>query len=200
VENDPLLGPGGGTPIATATGSTAPTAAAPTGSLSEVSSLPAPNPRITAASLASGADPTPTLNTAPRLQIGTPTTTPRPADPWQTAGTAAVSPTRSVDPATGQGSGGTLQPPIPVDPRSTAVPVSSTSGQTPILTVQQGLNVLTQKKATTYGPEKINNEYKFLCQLPDPQNPTLIHRYEASAADDVGAVRAVIEQIQRDGR
>jgi hypothetical protein len=41
-------------------------------------------------------------------------------------------------------------------------------------------------------------EWKFSCSIPNRQNPYLSRTYEGRAADSLSAVRAVLEQIERE--
>ena len=218
VENDPLLGPGGrALPPVTAASTTSggekstlpPT---PRSALTDrqLPELPAPNPKITAAGLAAGQEQM--LDSAPRLQIAINPPTPKPVDPgpWRNEGSAVVTPIVPVSPVTPpidagpwRGQGVTLQGPTSAgDPRLTIVPVAAPAGQSKVETLQKGIDLLEGRGVTMHRLEKTEDgQYKFLCLLPDRQNPTTFHRYEARAAGDpVNAVRAVIEQIDRDGR
>jgi hypothetical protein len=190
VANDPLLGPGAGTPVSrnvpTPTGpASTGTGVTPVGGRAEapneLQALPAPaRPRVTAADLASGVDQT--LDAGPTLRIGTGAPAPKPAE---------------TDP--GRGPGMTLQPPIPVtELRAPAL----SAGRPQTDTLQQWLDLLKQRGVTTHGPEKTETgEYRFLGLVADRQDPKKFYRYEASAAGDpINAVRAVIDQMQRDGR
>jgi hypothetical protein len=43
-----------------------------------------------------------------------------------------------------------------------------------------------------------NGEWKYSCSIPTRQNPRIRRTYVASAGDPVGAIRAVIEQLDKD--
>jgi hypothetical protein len=179
VVNDPLLGPGAGTPVSrsvpTAPGNGVMSAAGGSGIGNELQELPAPSrPRLTAADLAAGANQT--LDPAPTLRIGTPTL-----------------PKSAVEP----GPGMTLQPPIPITDTRTLPPARG-----PIDGPGQLLDTLKQRGVTTRGPDKTaSGEYRFLCLVPDRQDPKKFYRYEATAAGDAASsIRAVLDQMQRDGR
>jgi hypothetical protein len=41
-------------------------------------------------------------------------------------------------------------------------------------------------------------EWKFSCAIPNRQNPSIRRRYEATAGDSLAAIRAVLEQLDKD--
>ena len=46
------------------------------------------------------------------------------------------------------------------------------------------------------GPEP--GEWKFNCSIPNRQNPSIRRFYESRAGDPLAAVRAVVEQIEKE--
>jgi hypothetical protein len=214
VENDPFLGGGKPVPPAVTTGGTASATGTSTGPAGELPELPAPSPKATTAGLASGVSQT--LDTAPRLQIGSPST-PKPGgsgvgqSPSVTPPISVPSPT---DSASWQPQRGTSQGPLPAptDTRTTAVPVSTDphitgapaaagAGRRQIATVEEGYRLLDQRGAMHQLQPAENGESTFLCLVPDRQNKATFYRYESTVpGDPVNAVRAVIDKIERDGR
>jgi hypothetical protein len=46
-----------------------------------------------------------------------------------------------------------------------------------------------------------DQQWHFVCILPDRQNPTIVHTYEHQAPGDaMNAIRPVLDEIARDGR
>jgi hypothetical protein len=45
-----------------------------------------------------------------------------------------------------------------------------------------------------------NGEWKFICSVPNRQNPQISRTYEARATDPIAAVRAVLDQLDKDQR
>jgi hypothetical protein len=216
VENDPFFGPGGGKPVprTVTTGDTASTTGTTTGPAGELPELPAPNPKATTAGLASGVGQT--LDTAPRLQIGTPST-PKPAGsgPGQSPSvTPPISVPSPTDSGAWQPQRGTSQGPAaaPTDTRTTAVPVSTdphitgepasgATGRRQIATPEEGYKLLDARGALHQLQTAENGQSTFQCLVPDRQNKATFYRYESTVpGDPVNAVRAVIDQIERDGR
>ncbi|HXG08996.1 MAG TPA: hypothetical protein VNK04_04340 [Gemmataceae bacterium] len=159
-----------------------PTPAAPT-KQTAVPPLPAPTSSTSPAALAGGVfqplDPRPEFRT-----------TGRGAGPsWKGPGTA----------------GAVLQPPEPVAeglPRSDPGPAPGftlVGGPRP-LTYEQAQTLL-QARGVTWqrleaGPEP--GEWKFSCSIPNRQNPQIRRFYEAKAQDPITAIRAVLEQMDRE--
>jgi hypothetical protein len=125
--------------------------------------------------LASNGMPTPLVG-GTDLRIG-----PNPAGTWQ--GQPAAT-------------GATLQPP--------AQTVSSVRGVSPaglrVTSYEQAMALLTAKGVRWRKLEMVveRNESKFSCSIPNPQNPNISRYYEASAATDLAAIQAVIDQIDKD--
>jgi hypothetical protein len=46
--------------------------------------------------------------------------------------------------------------------------------------------------------EEVAGGVRFMCTIPDRQNPSKIRTYEATAATELAAMKAVLEQITRD--
>jgi hypothetical protein len=51
------------------------------------------------------------------------------------------------------------------------------------------------QRLETWGDQ---GEWKFSCSIPNRQNPYISRNYEGRAADYISAMRAVIEQIQKE--
>jgi hypothetical protein len=43
-------------------------------------------------------------------------------------------------------------------------------------------------------------EWQFSCSLPNRQNPSISHTYQAQGHDPLAAIKAVLEQIDREQR
>ncbi len=213
LTNDPLLGPGGGTPIPTAgpaaVGAAAVGPGARAGAASDLPRLPAPNPNLSAAALASGTEQT--LDNAPKLGIPS-GTTPKPADAdlWRKASGpptgAAFTAVPSADPRSISGQGATLQAPMPIpEPRAPTpppVPDSGPAGRLSSAPEDQGVRWLEQQGAKTHGPERTaTGEYRFICAIPQTPNSKTFRRYDVTVkGEPADAVRAVIDQIERERR
>jgi len=95
--------------------------------------------------------------------------------------------------------GATLQ-----QPALAAQPVSSVRGVSPTgaraLTYEQAIALLAAKGVKWRKLEMIveRNESKFSCSIPNPQNPNISRYYEASAATDLAAIQAVLDQMDKD--
>jgi hypothetical protein len=168
---------------------------------SELPELPAPNPKATTATLAAGVGQT--LDTAPRLAISD---TPKPKTPVSGLGQPEGVPTgMSTNPVTPpivpsvwQPQRTSAQSPTPTPP---APPEPGAAGKRQIASVEEGYKLLEQRHAMHQLQKVDGDQYTFQCLVPDRQNPATFHRYEATApGDSLNAVRAVIEQIDRDGR
>jgi hypothetical protein len=128
------------------------------------------------------------------LRIGTPR--PNSAnDGWGLQGPAAVA----------NGNGATLRPPEPaVEPAIKQEPASINStvsqGTTKPYTYDQAQAQLKARGMISQKLEMVadTNEWKFTCWLPNKQNPRLRRVYEARAHDNLAAIQAVLEQIDRD--
>ena len=83
-------------------------------------------------------------------------------------------------------------PPLP------PVSGSAYTGGAQVMTYQQAQAVLLKRGVTwqrleTWGDK---GEWKFSCAVPNPSNPNIRRNYEATARDDLSALRAVINQMQ----
>ena len=184
IVHDPLLGPVDGPATPAASTASGPGPQAP-GAL--VNDLPNPNPPTTAALTGDLGVP---VDAAPKLDIS--------------AGPATL---RPPVPSPGPIQGVTLQAPIPAgDPRAanvTSGAFAPAAAPTRIDSVEQGYDWLERRGLK--GMYRLIQEpggYRFICLVPDKQNPTLNKRYENTtlAADGLSTVRAVIEKIEQDGR
>jgi hypothetical protein len=195
VANDPLLG---GSPVPQTNGPAAPasrSAAAPAGSRAEVPALPGLNSTASTAALASGT--IPRLPGAQDLRLESPQGLP---SGWQREGA-------------GQGAlvaqqGALLRPPEPVGGPGPVPPAGA--GSSPVTPVSarradsldQALDELRSRGVswqTLEGPLD-RGEWKFRCSVPNPNKPSVSRTYEATASASVDAVRAVLDQINRDQR
>jgi hypothetical protein len=187
---DPLLG---GPPLRPATAG-APPAAAPT-----PLPLPTANSSLSTAALAAGG-PRP-LDSGQDLRIGSPIASAG-NDGWARQG--------SSNP---DGSGVTLQPPQPISeapPKRDLVAVSNpglprdppgpSSAPAGIATLEQAQKELDARGVLWQNLVKVgpNGEWKFSCSIPNRQNPRQQRTYEFRASDPIAAIRAVLEQIDKD--
>ncbi len=75
---------------------------------------------------------------------------------------------------------------------------NTVSGETPNrapMTWEQARDLLRLRGATWQQLEFRDGEWHFRCAIPNPQQPTYSRQYEARAADDMSAIRAVLERI-----
>ena len=65
------------------------------------------------------------------------------------------------------------------------------------MTYEQAKAILTARGVTWQRLETWGDagEWKFSCAIPNPQNPNIRRTYEATARDDLSALRAVIDQM-----
>jgi len=181
---DPLLG-GPPAPAPLKTGQPLPT--------TPVTVLPpmaAPNFSSSPAALASG--PSRSSDNSRDLRIGSP----QPG----TDGWAGRDPNSQVN-----GSGATLMGIQPAadnvsrpDSQPVASPVSLSSSQ--VTTNEQAQAILKNRGVIWQRLDQVANtgEWKFSCSLPNPQNPRLHRTYEGTAPDSLGAIRAVLDKIEKD--
>jgi hypothetical protein len=183
----PRTGAGGsGTGGALASRSTTPAAPAP---------LPVPSSATSQAALAAGTN-NPSLDPSRDLRIG------------------GGAPTPVLDNGSWRGpAGATLRQPEPVPegkPRAEAIPVLGTGQSMVTLTstgnaseeyrqlqAQLQARGVTWQRLETWGE---NGDWKFSCSIPNRQNPNIRRNYEAIAHGDLAAVRAALEQIDRERR
>ncbi len=152
--------------------------------------LPAPHGAGSTAALASGAFPQ--FDGGRELRIGAgrePNATTTSGNTWRGSGASG---------------GVTLNRPEPLD----AAPSGSAPGFTPAggtsrpLTEEQAWAQVEARGATwqrleTWGEA---GEWKFSCSVPNRQNPSVRRFYEARANDRLSAMRAVLEQMDREQR
>jgi hypothetical protein len=184
---DPLLG---GPPIpqkGTSSPSSSPRADA-------TPALPAPSSSTSPAALANGA--VPTLDPSRELSIndrgsGTPAT---PTGGWRGPGSAA-----------GGAPDVQLRPPVPAGqpgapPRQDAPPVPAAAPR--VATFEQAEEALSARGVTWQRLETAadTGEWKFSCFIPNRANPNVHRTYEARARDQVAALQAVLDQIDREQR
>jgi hypothetical protein len=69
-----------------------------------------------------------------------------------------------------------------------------------VATFEQAQAQLTSRRVTGQRLEMWGDEgeWKFSCRIPRPENPNIARTYEARAPDPIAAMRAVIEQIDRE--
>ena len=181
--NDPLLG---GPPLRAAAAATAPPG--------PVAALPPPaaNSTLSTAALAAGA-PRPS-DAAPDLRIGSsgPSTG---NDGWGSPS--------STGQAAG-GSGALLRPPEAITqpaPRQELATVSNPGApRDRAITYEQAQEEMKKRGVLWQRLEMVaeSGEWKYSCSIPNRQDPKLRRTYEARAADPVSAIRAVLEQLDKD--
>jgi hypothetical protein len=92
-----------------------------------------------------------------------------------------------------------LQPqPPPVQPAPACAPTAASRVATfeQAQTLLRSFGVTWQRLETGDDP----GEWKFSCTIPSRQNPNIHQRYEARANDQIAALRAALEQIEREQR
>jgi hypothetical protein len=73
------------------------------------------------------------------------------------------------------------------------------SGSGKTATYEELQKQLTERGVDWYRQEKVENGVKFVCTTrPDPKNPGKIRTYEATAASERDAAKAVLEQIEKE--
>jgi hypothetical protein len=183
---DPLLGGPPLRPAGPAARPPAQTAGPPPAAGSLPPSSPAPFSPASNAALAAGA-PRPS-GTGNELRIGSPDGS------WAGQGPAAA----------GEASGAVLRRPQPViEPvgqRSPAAGAGPSESGAPLTTYEQAQAQLAARGVVWQRQERNadTGEWKFSCAIPNRQNPNLRRMYEARAADYLSAIRAVLEQIDRE--
>jgi hypothetical protein len=189
TEPDPLLGAAPARPAAPAS-STPPAA-----SLAAPAPLPAPASSTSTAALAPGAF-TP-LDPNHDLRIGgdaRPPATPTGGGAWRgQSGPPDV--TLRQPEATSTGAPPT-RPVLPVSMPSSAAPGAGAN----VTTFEQAQALLRAHGVVWQRLETLGEagEWKFSCAVPNRQNPNLRQNYEARAADQIAALRAVLDKIDTD--
>ena len=151
-----------------------------------------PGSALSNAALAAG--PTRPLDRDHDLRIGA---GPVPAGPESLGGgPAAIS---------GPGTGAQLRPPEPVAQpvsrtQTNPVPAAPASLPRPLGSYEDALGQLRARGVTWQRLEQLpqGEGWKFSCSLPNAQNARLQHRYEARASDYLSAVKAVLDQIDKE--
>ncbi len=185
---DPLLG---GPPLRPVTQAAAPQPQSPQAPAALLPPTPVGNATLSTAALAAGT-PRP-MDTGRDLRIGSPGGTPS-SDAWASQPSPASPPGSAVL----QRPELTAQPASQTQPAPTVSPASmpSSSG----LTKEQAQaefkarGVLYQQ--STYVEE--SREWQFRCSLPSRQNPRIRHSYIGRGPDELSAMRAVLEQIDKE--
>jgi hypothetical protein len=121
------------------------------------------------------------------------------------AGTPAGSPGKSGDPWVGPGGGPGVQlrrPEPAADPGAprelpSAAPATGPAAAR-VTSYEQAQALLAAYGVTWQRLEKADGGWKFTCSVPRKQNPNVSRTYEAQARDDVGALRAALEQIAKE--
>jgi hypothetical protein len=69
-----------------------------------------------------------------------------------------------------------------------------------VSTYEQAKTLLLGRGATWWRLEAVNDQgqYKFSCSIPNRANPLISRTYEATAPNDLGAIQAVLDHIDRD--
>ncbi|MFN4260739.1 MAG: hypothetical protein ACK4RK_15690 [Gemmataceae bacterium] len=145
------------------------------------------------AALASGM--TRPLSTGGDARIAPPA--PGTAPGWQ--GVQPASPPSVSSPAAPV-NGSPLPQPVPAQPPAAVLArgVAPTAAQ--VATYEQAQAILTARgvrwqRLETWGDK---GEWKFTCSIPNPQNQFISRTYEARASNDLTAIRAVLEQMERE--
>jgi hypothetical protein len=188
IGNDPLLG---GPPLRPSNAATPPsTMLAP--------ALPpaAPNSTLSPAALAAGA-PRP-IDSGGDLRIGSPPSGGN--DGWATGNNPASSIGQPVG-----GSGALLRPPEPLTqppPRHELAPLSNPGSprDNRFTIYEQAQEQMKARGVLWQRLEMVaeTGEWKYSCSIPNRQNPSLRRTYEARASDSLAAIRAVLEQLDKD--
>jgi hypothetical protein len=184
--NDPLLG--GGRVVKPASYTT-PAQSESNNNLS--SSMPAPSSTKSTAALASGGHPS--LDATHDLRIDGGGAAPRP-DAWRgQAGEPGIVLNRPEAMP--------VQPDVAVrNDTAPASPITLTGGLSAIVSFDQAWTAL-RARGMTWSVLESNdnpNEWKFACWIPNRQNPDIHRSYEASGADPLGVLRAVLAKIDQD--
>jgi hypothetical protein len=183
IAGDPLLGRSAGVTAAPKPNQTAGIAPVPA-----VPPLPASTTAGSTAALAAGA--ASTFDGRHNLQIDD-TTRPVASNPGWTNPTAG---------------GAVLQRPVPI-PGQAAPPASATPAPGNVALVsgpkvtsyEQAQAQLTARGVLWQRLEAVaNQQWKFTCAVPNPQNKQISRVYEAQAASGLEAIQAILEQIDKD--
>jgi hypothetical protein len=194
---DPLLG---GPPLRPATAAAPiPSAPAPL----PVLPLPPTNSSLSTAALAAGA-PRP-LDNGQDLRIGSPIGSAG-NDGWARQGSGSSNQDSQIR-RMADSSGAILQPPQPIaepPPKRDSVPVSNPGSlrgsSATVTTFEQAERELKTRGVLLQRLQAVgqNGEWTCRCSMPNPQNPRIHRTYEAQASDPVAAIRAVLEQIDKE--
>jgi hypothetical protein len=195
---DPLVG---GPPARPAAGRGPQAAAgAPAG---PTPALPAPSSSTSTAALAPGAFQP--LDPNRELRIGNPNTPNANATPtannWKGQDAQPGVTLHRPEPATPESA------PLRPEPKPEVRGVAPSGGLTlaggpRMMNSEQAQSVLTAKGVTWQRLETWGDagEWKFSCSIPNRNNPNIRRTYEARATDSLGALRAVLDQIDREQR
>lgn len=184
LATDPLLGKSAGV-------AATPKPGAPTGP-NPVPPLPAPNAAGSTAALAGGLGAT--VDGRHNLQIEDPQ--PVAANQtWTGPATATGAVLQRPEPIP-------RQPPPPGSPGgyAPAAPTAGLVNGVRVQTIEQAQAQLTARGVTWQRLEAMPEpgKWKFTCSVPNPRNRTINRVYEAQAADGLEAMRAVLEQLDRE--
>jgi hypothetical protein len=91
-------------------------------------------------------------------------------------------------------------PPLPGPPPT--IPGYALTAGARTMTYEQGQALLSARGVKVQRLESTgeNNEWRFTCAVPNRQNPQISRTYEARAADPVAAVRAMLDQLDKEQR
>jgi hypothetical protein len=194
---DPLMG---GSPARPAAGRPPQAAAGPT------PPLPAPSSSTSTAALAPGAfqplDPNRDLRIGNGDAAGAGTKTASTGNNnWKGQGAQPGVTLNRPEPATPE------TPPLRPEPKPEVRGVAPSGGLTlaggpRTMSYEQAESVLTAKGVTWQRLETWGDagEWKFSCSIPNRNNPNIRRTYEARAHDSLGALRAVLDQIDKEQR
>jgi hypothetical protein len=183
--SDPLLGG----PPAPAAGK--PTQQQPAVPVTALPPLAAPSSASSPAALAAG--PTRSLDNGRDLRIGNPQANSG-TDGWVGR---EPNPQRNGSGAMLLGVQPSAELAARTDSPSVFNPVSLPGSQ---VTMEQAQKILANPRVLWQRPQRLDNDrgYQFSCAVQNRQNPTLNRIYTATAPDLLGAMRAVIEQIDKE--
>jgi hypothetical protein len=102
--------------------------------------------------------------------------------------------------AGGSAPGTWVGPPSPGPSPVPAQPTSRTNTPGQPTTFEEAQRLLAAYGVTWQRLENADGVWKFTCSVPKRGSPNVSRTYEAQAKDDIGAIRAALEQIDREQR
>ena len=187
VANDPLIG--APVPRPQGVASAQPTTPAATAS---TSLPPLPSPRSSGSTAALTAGQVQSLDPSHDLRIAGRDTAPAPGT-WRGQGPGMTAVLSKPEPLSG--------PPARTDLAAAATqPAATVTGNTRTLTYEQAQAQLAARGAKWQRLESLADTgvWRFVCGIPNRQNPNISRNYEARAADPISALRAALEQMDKE--